>query len=85
MNWLNGYTLIWHLAWFGVWTFDMNVKGQGNPSSQGAGKPSYNCQWMAIKLKFNGIFVLYHLPLITTIISDQLRERKSGLWTVIVT
>jgi len=39
---------------------------------------------MAIKLKFNGIFILYHLPLIKTIIRDQLRERKSGLGTVIV-
>ena len=39
---------------------------------------------MAIKLKLNGIFVLYHLPVIKTTISDQSRERKSGLGTVIV-
>jgi len=39
---------------------------------------------MAIKLKFNGIFVLYHLPLIKTTISDQSRKRKSGLGTVII-
>jgi len=39
---------------------------------------------MTIKLKFNGIFVLYYLPLIKTTISDQLREKKSGLGTVIV-
>jgi len=39
---------------------------------------------MTIKLKFNGIFVLYHLPLFKTTISNQLRERKSGLGTIIV-
>jgi len=62
----------------------MNVKGQGNPSSQGGWKTIIELPMSGIKLKFNGIFVLYHLPLIKTIINDQLRERKSGLGNVIV-
>jgi len=39
---------------------------------------------MTIKLSFNCIFVLYHLPHIKTTFSDQLRVRESAFVAAIV-
>jgi len=55
-------------------------KGQQSPSSQGAGKSPL----MTIKLSFNSIFVLHHLPHIKTTFSDQLREKENVFVAVIL-